>query len=115
MVPRYLATGTRSERRRGPSASPSPLSLQLSRLEVNYRNDQDCHDVSDLDHRIDRGAGGVLVGVADGVAGDRGGVGFGALAAVGAVLDQLLGVVPGAAARGHRDRGEEADDDDADQ
>jgi hypothetical protein len=26
------------------------------------------------------------------------------------VLDQLLGVVPGAAARSHRDRGEETDD-----
>ena len=61
------------------------------------------------------GPGGVLVRVADRVAGDRGGVGLGALAAVGAVLDQLLRVVPGAAAGGHRDREEEAGDDRADQ
>ena len=61
------------------------------------------------------GPGGVLVGVADGVAGDRGRVRLGALAAVLAVLDQLLGVVPRAAAGGHRDRGEEAHDDHADQ
>ena len=40
---------------------------------------------------------------------------LGALAAVGAVLDRLLRVVPGAAARGHRDREEEAGDDRADQ
>ena len=43
------------------------------------------------------GPGGVLVGIADGVAGDRGGVGLGALAAERTVLDQLLRVVPGAA------------------
>ena len=39
----------------------------------------------------------------------------GALAAVRAVLDELLRVVPGAAARGHHHGEEEADDDDADQ
>ena len=56
-----------------------------------------------------------LYGIADGVAGDRRGVRLGALAAVGAVLDRLLRVVPGAAARGHRDREEETGDDRADQ
>ena len=56
-----------------------------------------------------------LYGIADGVAGDGGGVGLRALAAVGAVLDQLLRVVPGAAARGHRDREEEARHDRPDQ
>ena len=61
------------------------------------------------------GPGGVLERVADGVAGDRRGVGLGALAAVGAVLDQLLRVVPRAAARGHHHGEEQADDDDADQ
>ena len=40
------------------------------------RNDQDRDDVRDLDHRVDRGAGGVLVGIADRVAGDRGCVGL---------------------------------------
>ena len=61
------------------------------------------------------GPGGVLVRVADGVAGDRRLVGQRALAAERAVLDQLLRVVPGAAAGGHRDGHEQADDDDADQ
>jgi hypothetical protein len=50
---------------------------------------------------------------ADGVAGHGRLVGVRALAAVVAVLDVLLGVVPGAAARGHRDRDEQAGDDDA--
>jgi hypothetical protein len=68
-------------------------------------------NVGDLDHRVDRGAGGVLVGIADGVARDRGVVRVGALAAVRAVLDRLLRVVPGAAACGHRDREEEAGND----
>src|SRR5215217_2084433 len=79
------------------------------------RDDQQSHDVCDLDHRVDGWAGGVLVRVADRVAGDRGGVGLRALSAVLAVLDQLLGVVPGAAACRHRDGGEEADHDHADQ
>src|SRR5919106_6908839 len=74
-------------------------------------NDQEGHDVRHLDHRVDRRPGGVLVGVADGVAGDRRGVGLRTLAAVLAVLDQLLGVVPGAAARRHGDGEEEADHD----
>ena len=60
-------------------------------------------------------AGGVLVGIADRVAGHRGLVGVGALAAVMAVLDVLLGVVPGAAARGHLDGDEQAGDDGAEQ
>jgi hypothetical protein len=34
------------------------------------RDDQDRDDVHDLDHGIDRGAGDVLVRVADGIAGD---------------------------------------------
>ena len=57
--------------------------------------------VDDLDHRVDRRARGVLVGVAHCIAGDRGLVRLRALAAVVAVLDVLLAVVPGAAARGH--------------
>ena len=72
-------------------------------------------DVDDLDQRVDRGARGVLVGIADRVAGDRRLVRVGALAAVVAVLDVFLGVVPGAAARRHRDGDEEAGDDGADQ
>ena len=56
-----------------------------------------------------------LYGIADGVAGHRRLVGVGTLAAVVAVFDVLLGVVPGAAAGGHRDRDEETGDDGADQ
>jgi len=33
--------------------------------------DEQSDDVDDLNHRVDGGAGGVLVGIADGVTGDR--------------------------------------------
>ena len=79
------------------------------------RHDQQGHDVDDLDQRVDGGAGGVLVGVAHGVAGDGGLVCLAALAAVVAVLDVLLGVVPGAAAGAHADGHEQAGDDGAHQ
>src|SRR3954469_15687437 len=110
-------TGPRNEARArrprpGPPREPD-VRLAVDRDE--QRADQDRDDVRDLDHRVDRGTRGVLVRVADGVAGDRRGMCLGALAAVGAVLDRLLRVVPGAAARGHRDREEEARDDSADQ
>src|SRR6476646_8865868 len=82
---------------------------------MHYRDDQNRDDVRDLDHRVDRRAGRVLVGIADRVAGHRRFVRGRAFATVGAVLDQLLRVVPGAAAGGHADCLEEADDDDADQ
>ena len=58
------------------------------------RQDQQRHQVHHLDERVERRAGGVLERVADGVADDRGLVGLGALAALVAVLDVLLGVVP---------------------
>jgi hypothetical protein len=83
--------------------------------DVQAAFEQQRHDVGDLDHRVDGRAGGVLVGIADGVAGHRRLVGVGALAAVMAVLDVLLGVVPGAAARGHRDGDEQAGHDHAEQ
>jgi hypothetical protein len=41
-----------------------------------HREQQQGHDIGDLDHRVDGRAGGVLVGIADGVAGDGGLVGF---------------------------------------
>ena len=62
------------------------------------RGDEHRDEVHDLDQRVDGRAGGVLEGVADRVADDRGLVGGGALAAVVAVLDDLLRVVPRAAA-----------------
>src|SRR4029453_1973995 len=53
--------------------------------------------------RVDRRAGGVLERVTDGVADDGRGVGVGTLAAVLAVLDHLLRVVPGATGVGQED------------
>ena len=79
------------------------------------RQQQQRHDVRDLDHRVHRRTGRVLVGIADRIAGHRGLVGFRALAAEMSVLDVFLGVVPGAAARGHRDRDEQAGHDHAEQ
>src|SRR6185437_5005526 len=99
------------EGERGGSHRP-PTLLAVDR--GDDRDDQDRDDVGDLDHRVDRRAGRVLVRVADRVARDGSGVGLRAIAAVGAVLDPLLRVVPGAAAGGHRDREEDAGDDRAD-
>ena len=85
------------------------------------REHQQRDDVGDLDHRVHGGARRVLVGVADGVAGDGGLVGVrtllvnDAVLVAEAVLERLLGVVPRAAARGHRDGDEEAGDDHAQQ
>src|SRR5919197_1714051 len=97
------------------SLAPTGRAYLRALAEMDDRDDQDGDDVGHLDHRVDRRPGGVLVGFANGVAGDRGGVGLGALAPVGTVLDQFLGVVPGTAAGGHRDGHEQADDDHADQ
>src|SRR5208337_2589982 len=79
------------------------------------RHDEQGHDVDHLDHGVHGGAGGVLVRVAHGVAGDRGFMGIGALAAVEAVFDGLLGVIPGAAAGGHGNGQEQAGDNGADE
>src|SRR5581483_180327 len=93
--------------RGGPDRPRAPHSKPLVDRD-EQRDDQDRDDVRDLDHRVDRRPGGVLVGIADRVAGDGGSMCLRALAAVLAVLDRLLRVVPGATARGHRDREEEA-------
>src|SRR5690242_15018134 len=66
------------------------------------RQKQKGDNVGDLDHRIDGRTGGILVGIADRITRHRGLVGVAALAAVIAVLDELLGVVPGTPATGHR-------------
>ena len=58
------------------------------------RQDEQRDQVHDLDERVERRAGGVLEGVAHGVADDGRGVGIGSLASLVAVLDVLLGVVP---------------------
>ena len=82
-------------------------------MTAERRQDQEGDDVDDLDHRVDGGTGGVLVGIADRVASDRGHVSLTTLAAMIAVLDVFLGVVPGAAAGRHADRDEDAGDDGA--
>ena len=79
------------------------------------RHQQQRHDVDDLDQRVDRRAGGVLVGSPTVSPVTAAFVRLGTLAAEVAVLDVLLGVVPGAAAGGHRDGDEEAGHDRADQ
>ena len=57
------APTSRPPRTKNAGASTQPLR--------DDRDDEDGHDVGHLDHRVDRGAGGVLERVADGVAGDR--------------------------------------------
>ena len=79
------------------------------------RNDQQRHDVDDLDQRVDGRTGGVFVRVANGVAGHGCFVGFRALAAVVAVLDVFLGVIPGTAAGAHGNGHEQTGDDGAHQ
>src|ERR1035438_9048726 len=86
--------GDRSTDRPTPGGSLKPASARPALLAVpvsgDQRDDQDRDDVGHLDHRVDRGAGRVLEGITDRVAGDRRGMRFGALAAERAVLDQLL-------------------------
>src|SRR5207237_8823449 len=88
---------------------PGPL-LRVG--EDGYDGQEGDH-VHDLDQRVEGRAGGILQGVADGVAGDGRLVRLRALAAVEAVFDRLLGVVPGAARVGHEDGQELANNDHA--
>src|SRR5947209_6279978 len=82
--------------------SPERARCQTTSMEYRvcdhqWRN-QNSNNVDDLDHGVDRGSGGVFVGIADSIAGNCRGMRLSALAAVGAILDVLLGVVPGPAA-----------------
>src|SRR5439155_2408106 len=101
-----------------PGTAPA---LTISRKSANQRvggdhgRDQDGNDVDHLDHRVDRRPGSVLVRVTDRVAGDGGGVRFGALATIMPIFDVLLGVVPGAATIGHLNGEKDAGHDAADQ
>src|SRR5713226_9188732 len=95
--------GTQVERpwKKNPRREPRGFCRSyLARSVRQDRQQQERHDVGDLDHRIDGGARRILVGIADGVASHRRFMCVGALATEMAVLDVLLGVVPGAAARG---------------
>ena len=76
---------------------------------LHHRNNKECNDVYDLDHRIDRRTSSVLVRIADCITCDGGLVPFASLLmkntlGVGnAVFKGFLGVIPGAAAAGHGD------------
>ena len=70
--------------------------------------EQQGDDVGDLDHRVHRRAGGVLVRVTHGIAGHRRLVRVGALAAMVALFNILLRVIPRATTRGHGNRNEQA-------
>ena len=58
------------------------------------RQQQQRDNVGDLDHRVDRGPGGILIRIADRVPGYGGFVRLRSLAAVVSLLDLLFGVVP---------------------
>src|SRR5687767_13604928 len=72
----------------------------------HQRNDEQRDDIDDLDERVHRRAGRVLVGIAHRVASYGRLVRVRALAAVMTVFDVLLRVVPGTATGAHRDRDE---------
>src|SRR4029077_18023022 len=72
-----------------------------SRSLKENRDDQNRENVDDLDHRIDRRAGGVFVRIADGVTGNCRLVRERTFASKIAFLNELLGVVPRAAAGGY--------------
>lgn len=76
-------------------------------------NDEDGDDVDDLDHRIDGWSCRVLVGIADGIASDGGGVGQGTFAATVTFFDIFFCVIPGTAGRGHGDGDKKSGDDSA--
>src|ERR1700674_4860194 len=98
--------------RRAPEAEGNVRSrLVKQRVSGDHGRDQDGNDIDDFDHGVDRRSGGIFVGIADGVAGNGGGMRLRALPAVVAVLDVLLGVIPGTAARRHLDRQEDASHD----
>src|SRR5207249_660255 len=62
-----------------------PCDVRRTSLKEN-RNDQDGDNVHHLDHRIGRGTGRVLVGIAHGIARDRSCVGWRSFATVIALL-----------------------------
>src|SRR2546423_4305737 len=89
--------------------------LADQRVRGDHRRDQDGDDIDHLDHGVDRGSGGVLIGVPHRISGHGRCVGLRALAAIMAVLDVLLGGVPCAAAGRHLKCQEDAGHDAADE
>ena len=82
---------------------------------------QQGHNIGDLDRRIDGRTGSILIGVADSIAGHRGFMSIRTLEMLHAILidkaifKALLGIVPSAAARSHRNGDKQTIDDHAQQ
>src|SRR3989344_6016058 len=77
-------------------------------LRGDHAHDEECNDVEHFDHRIDSGAGRVLVRIADGVARHRCLVRVAPFPAEVSLFDVLLCVVPCAAAGCRRNGNEES-------
>src|SRR5437870_9892877 len=88
--------------------------LPSARSEEN-RNDQDRDDIDDFDHRIDGRSRGILVGIADGITGDRCRVRERPFAAEISFFDEFLSIIPRTAARCHGDGDEQSSDDRSDE
>src|SRR5262249_13064532 len=85
---------------RPPGPSPNEnkeWNKRLTHPSGKNREQQQRDNVSDLDHRVDRRASGVLIGVANRIAGHRGLMGLRSFAPVMTFFDVLLGVIPGSA------------------
>ena len=72
------------------------------------RQQKQGHDVRDLDHWVYGWTSGILIWVTNGVAGNGCLMGLRTFATMVAVFDIFLGIVPCAAARGHRDSNEQS-------
>src|SRR5262249_16748875 len=84
-----------------------PPTAETSAPVREHGEEQERDDIGDLDHRIDGGTGRVLVRIPDSITGHCRLVRLRTFAAVVAVLDKFLGIVPCATTRGHRNRNEQ--------
>src|SRR5687767_12207764 len=95
--------------------SVSPGSVDRNGVLQEQRPEDDGDDRHQLQEDVEAGARGVLEGIAHRVPDHRRAVRLGVLAAVIALLDELLGVVPRAAGVGHHQREQRARDDGSDE
>ena len=92
--------GSHEERCCRGGGAPNPLGEE--------RSNHEAHDSHHVDHDVHRGPGGVLEGIAHGVADDATFVGLSALAAKVTVFHVFLGVVPGTTSVGHHEGEQDA-------